>query len=224
MLDIYLDREAVQFDRRFRGTAAHLERSLFMVASGVDDVVERVSEVGQDIEAAIGDQIQRLEDAAWQAANEAEESKSVAESLQMDVGTVLDRLPVSAFWSLRQKRVLVWMKFAMDAVSRPTKATPIVEQELRYWLEQPIDANDWLMNQTEWEFWTAALARRGEKGRMAWWGRYPHRGVADAPVSVEGTQGRAVGPDRYTPGRPPSRVGRHTRLLLTPSGARPLSS
>ncbi|QLL06140.1 hypothetical protein [Mycobacterium vicinigordonae] len=108
--------------------------------------------------------------------NEAEESKSVAESLQMDIETVLDRLPVSAFWRLRQKRTFVWTKFAADAVSRPTKATPRIEQELRYWLEQPIDANNWLMNQAEWDFWTDALGRRGDKGNMSsWMGRLAAR-------------------------------------------------
>jgi hypothetical protein len=44
-----------------------------------------------------------------------------------------------------------------------------VQAELRYWLERPIDPNNWLMNQTELEFWMDALARRGDKGRMSFW-------------------------------------------------------
>jgi hypothetical protein len=167
LLDIYLDREAAKFEQRFRRTASDLLASLRDVAATVEDMSVNLD-----------DRVTRLHGAAWEAADEAQQSKSVAERLEDDMRRLQsqvegldDHSPVGLFFLLRNKRVFVWSAFSEDAAFRPTKATDRLVARLKTQLERPIDPNAWLTNLAELQFWNEVLKRRGDRGTMTGWAR-----------------------------------------------------
>ena len=102
------------------------------------------------------------------AAEEAEESKSLAEQLEesmqdlkRDVGGQLEDSPIGLFYRLMDRRWFVWECFSVDAVYRPTKKTDQLTEQLKGLLEQPIQLADWSMNLAELEFWGLVIDRRG---------------------------------------------------------------
>jgi hypothetical protein len=167
LLDIYLNREGVKFEQRFQRTASDLLDSLRAVAATVEDMSGNLEY-----------RVSQLHDAAWEAADEAQESKSVAHRLTDDLER-LERIaldeaahtPLALFSRLQGMRRAVWSKFSEDGAFRPTKNTDRLMERLESQLEQPIDPNDWLTNQNELYFWKGVLKRRGDKGTMGSWRR-----------------------------------------------------
>ena len=120
----------------------------------------------------VGEQVEDAAAVASEAAEEAEQSKSLGELLDHDIQLLRDRAdrsPVEVFFQLRHERQRVWVFFLNDAEFRPTKQTPRLHGELREILEAPIDPNDWIRNGTELAFWKDFLAKRNQRGRMTAW-------------------------------------------------------
>lgn len=174
LLAIYLDREGARFEQRFAQTANHLLAGIYDIASTVDDVAGTIGAVVEAMEGEVSDQLDALRASAWEAASDAEDSKSVAERIEYDLqqlGYRLDNRPQDVFFKLRDQRQLVWFRFAHNAALRPTKATPRQQAELKALLETPIDPHDWLGNDTEYYLWRHVLRDLDKRSSMAGWTR-----------------------------------------------------
>lgn len=161
LLDFYLDREAEKFEQRFQQTAGVVLARLAQVAEGIEEVS---SELGS---ASI---------AAWEAASQADDSRSVARRIEDELESLGDYVEVQAgytlphlYFELQEMRKGVWAAFAADATARPTKATDRLLERLRVNLERAIDPDNWAMNLTELQFWQEVLERRGGGTTMTGW-------------------------------------------------------
>jgi hypothetical protein len=177
LLDLYLDREAAKFEQRFQQTADRVMSHLGDIDFAIDRVAGDLGDIDSSID-RLSDDFRDLHRAAWTAAEEAEESKSLAEQLESDI-TELKRdvlgqggdTPAGLFFRLMDKRWMVWDAFSMDAAYRPTKMTDQLVPRLKRLLEEPIPPDDWLTNLTEIDFWDGVLRRRNNKWTMTAWSR-----------------------------------------------------
>ncbi|NMN99869.1 hypothetical protein HH308_01400 [Gordonia sp. TBRC 11910] len=162
MLDIYLNRESIKFEERFSAI--------------VDEVTQRVVALSAQLE-EVADRIDHASSAAWEAASNADESRTLAERLDYDIQSVLEKVEnpmpsnVRCFFELREKRQTVWRRYSYDVALRPTKATPKLTARLRAVLAEPIDPEIWAANRAETELWEEVLKERGDRGSMAQWSR-----------------------------------------------------
>ena len=133
-------------------------------------VVEGVQEVSSELGSASS--------AAWEAASQADDSRSVARRIEDELESLGDYVEVQAgymlphlYFELRQVREVVWAAFAEDATARPTKATDRLIERLSVNLERAIDPDNWAMNLLELQFWQEVLERRGGGTTMTGWQR-----------------------------------------------------
>jgi hypothetical protein len=163
LLDMYLDREADKFEQRFQRTAS--------------DVLDRLSQLAAGVE-ELSDDLGSASSAAWEAADEARRSESVAQMIEYRLSNLQDFIekqadgtPRSLLFRLGDMRLAVWQAFAQDAAAKPTKTTDQLIDRLSAQLQLQIDGNDWVANLAEFQFWEEALDRRGEHGTMTSWRR-----------------------------------------------------
>ncbi|KDP06512.1 hypothetical protein MAV101_11240 [Mycobacterium avium subsp. hominissuis 101] len=189
LLDIYLDREAAKFEQRFRQTADRMESYLGDIDGAIDRVTGDLGFIDSNID-RLSDDFGKLHEAAWTAAQEAEESRSLAEQLESTI-TDLERhvlgqrddAPVGLFFGLMDRRWMVWDAFSQDAAYRPTKATDQLAARLKRLLEEPIPPNDWYANMSEIDLWRDVLRRRDKKWTMTAWSREIERAESPPPRS-----------------------------------------
>lgn len=187
LLAIYLDREGARFEQRFARTARQLLAGILEITSSVDDVASTISAVVATMEGQVTEQLDALRMTAWDAASEAEDSKSIAERIEYDLQQLGDRLgslPQEMFFQVRNLRQRVWLAFAHVAALRPTKATPRLQEELKALLEKPIDPHEWLANGAEVDVWQEELGRLTERGTMAGWARAIERAKVAEPIGA----------------------------------------
>jgi hypothetical protein len=179
LLALYLVREAHQFEQRFRRTAEELTAQLQLISSDVVDLTDQ-------LEGTIDENLRAIQSNAWSAAQEAEESKSLAEQLLSDMSDVptrddleslarlvTDRFHMSiegAFLTVRQVREWAWRWFSMDTWKRDSRAAVSLRGRMQERMEREIDPAAWLDNVTECEFWERKLQSRDRDGAtMKWW-------------------------------------------------------
>lgn len=177
LLDLYLDREAAKFEQRFQRTAQRLTNQLATIGDDVDYLRGDLSTLDSNVE-QVSDGLMRLQDSSWTAADEAEESRSVAERIESDLEELgrdllgqRDDSPPGLYFRVMDMRWTVWDAFACDAAYRPTRATDKLTARLKTILENPISPHDWLANMNEISFWADALRRRDRKWTMTAWSR-----------------------------------------------------
>lgn len=163
LLGIYLDREAEKFEQRFERTAGQ-------VMAGVEALAEGIEDLSGDLGSASS--------AAWEAANNADDSRSVARRLDDTLEDLFDFTEEQAkltlpglYFRLLEKRRDVWTAFAADAAARPTKTTDRLIERLGKQLESAIDPNNWAVNLVEVQFWDEVLERRRHQRTMTAWRR-----------------------------------------------------
>lgn len=159
LLDLYLLREAHQFEQRFRSVAAHLEMSLFDVASTVDSL-------GDDIQDRLG----RIRQLASTAAEEAEDGRDFAEAALDAVGDVLtmgdfeqamsalfDAVAMTSegtWHALRQRRAEVWFIFSFAFECKKDSPTwQRTARRVHQLLDSEVALQDFLSNRAEIEEW-----------------------------------------------------------------------
>jgi hypothetical protein len=177
LLDLYLDREAAKFQQRFQQTADRLESALGDIDWAIDRVTSDLGDIDSNID-RLSQDFGQLHSAAWSAAQEAEESKSLAEQLQSDITDLTryvigqgDDTPAGLYFRVMDTRWRVWDAFCLDAAYRPTKTTDQLATRLKDLLEQPVPPDNWLANMNEIGSWNHVLKRRGEKWTMTAWFR-----------------------------------------------------
>lgn len=163
LLDIYLDREADKFEQRFERTAEVVLARLAQVAEGIEEVSGELGSASS---------------AAWEAASNADDSRSIAWRIERDLDSLgeyaenqASATPYWLYFELLKIRDKVWSAFAADAVARPTRATDGLIERLRVQLECVTDPNDWARNLYETQFWQGVLDRRADQMFMTRWRR-----------------------------------------------------
>jgi hypothetical protein len=176
LLELYLDREAEAFERRFRRTANELATGLESVASEMFQVAGDVNDLGARLEKDVAPRLATITEAAWSAAQEAEESRSLAEDLQTtqeDLAELVrggfDRSTEGLYLRLRRKREFVWQYFSQDSWTSESAATTQLASDLQRLLERRIDPWDWAPNFVELNYWEAQTSARGRKASLKWW-------------------------------------------------------
>lgn len=170
LLDMYLDREAVQFRTRFEAIAGGLEDRLEMVAQVAGAAVEAAERMPGLIDGA--------EAAASMAGYEAEDTKREVELLRREVSDLhqvmlrrFNQSPAEVYRRLRHERLRVWMAFCIDRVQRPSKAADKVMTQLQTFLETPFAVDDVVRNRTELKAWRNAMKVENVPAPAAWWRR-----------------------------------------------------
>ncbi|MGV0807046.1 AlbA family DNA-binding domain-containing protein [Mycolicibacterium setense] len=188
LLDLYLDREAAKFEQRFQQIADRVTSQLGDIEFAIDSVTGDLSAIDSNME-RMSEDFGHLQEAAWNAAQEAEESRSVAEQLESEITDLKsyvlgqgDDSPSGLYFRVMDCRWKVWDSFSQDAAYRPTKATDQLTARLKRLLEDPIPPNDWLSNMTEIDSWNGLLRRRGGRLTMTAWSREIERAEVRTPA------------------------------------------
>lgn len=164
LLDLYLRREAIEFERRFRTVADSLEDRLHQVASTVDDL-------GGNIE----ERLRQIDQLARHTAEEAEEGRTYAEEAAEAVSLVLtqqefgdavsaifERLSMThegTWWALRQRREHVWLVFSLVAERKDgSPAWETATTRVRRFLDSDFAVSDYIANRREIEEWADQVA------------------------------------------------------------------
>ncbi|MGV0808923.1 hypothetical protein [Mycolicibacterium setense] len=187
LLDLYLDREAARFEQRFRQTADRVTRHLSEIDLAIEGVTGDLSAIDANTD-RLSDAIGHLHEAAWTAAQEAEESKSVAEQLELAIAELqrhvlglADDSPAGLFFGVMDRRWKVWELFSHDAAYKSTKKTDQIAARLKKVLEEPIPPDDWYANMNEISSWSNLLGRRDKRWTMTAWSREIERAANRAP-------------------------------------------
>lgn len=187
LLDLYLDREAAKFEQRFRQTANSVTRHLSEIEFAIEGVSGDLSAIDANTD-RLSDEIGHLHEAAWTAAQEAEESKSIAEQLESAIADLqrhvlglADDSPAGLFFGVMDRRWKVWELFSHDAAYKPTKKTDQIAARLKSMLEEPIPPDDWYANMEEVSSWSNLLGRREKRWTMTAWSREIERAANRAP-------------------------------------------
>lgn len=177
LLNLYLDREGEQFEQRFR-------RSADLLIGFIDSVSEDVSELANRLEGGVEERLNAVLQSSWSAARDAEDSKSLAEDILEGLHINEEILPridssialsaESLFFRLEERRQSVWFQFCTDTMRRESAAADALAAALKAALEEPIHPEQWLINLTEYRFWSRKLSERerhagGAPMTMKWW-------------------------------------------------------
>jgi hypothetical protein len=168
LLEIYLDREARQFEARFRATAEDTMARIDSMRKGLGGMAETLEHLPGLISGA--------ESAAQMAGYEAEDTKrdirNVQERLEVLERRLAERLnqtPETVFFRLRYARRRAWRCFNVDRVLKPTKAATALAPSLLKHLNQRIDQGSYLVNLAEAEHWESVLDERARPASARWW-------------------------------------------------------
>lgn len=163
LLDLYLLREAHEFERRFRAVATLIESQLFAV--------------GEDVERLSGEVEQRLEhlrELGWQASNEAENSNALADEilavvsslaarhdLEDAVGALMHEIHRGAegTWaSVKERRSQIWFGFSFIAARKADSPTwQRLSARFRDFLGSEFTLDEYFQNRAELEAWDQEL-------------------------------------------------------------------
>lgn len=179
LLQIYLQRESSNFAARYRQISSELRAALGSVATQVDSI-------SAAIETRIADPLDEVADAAASASMAAQAAESAAEDVALNVrrvrslledvdeavGEVHDTSPGALAAKLSEKRLEVWLLFAVDTYTRSSARALGLEKRLLAQLGRDLaidaDTNEW-----EVRTWSVLLEeRRGQRasrGTLAWW-------------------------------------------------------
>ena len=174
MLAIYLDRESVQFEARFDGTARRTIEAVESIHQGLGGIAGEVERLPGLIDSAEG--------AAAMAGYEADDAKRAIKDLGRRVDTRLDalenrlahhlnRTPLYVFLRLRHVRMRVWRAFCIDRELKPSKAAERLAPRLLAVLNEPIIFDNHLENLLSLQDWETALSDRKKRrpASMRWW-------------------------------------------------------
>ncbi|GAB3265009.1 hypothetical protein GCM10027425_30270 [Alteromonas gracilis] len=197
LLSIYLDRESVQFEARFDGTARRTIEAVESIHAGLGGIAGEVARLPGLIDGAEG--------AAAMAGYEADDAKRAIEdmerlidrrldALEKRVARHLNRTPLFVVLRLRHTRERVWRAFCVDRALRPSKAAEKHAARLLVMLNKPLALNDHLGNLIELEEWESALKKRMDSrpASMRWW-------VARTKSAATSNPGRIQRPIRDDP-------------------------
>ncbi|MBO0883234.1 MAG: hypothetical protein J2P17_23435, partial [Mycobacterium sp.] len=200
LLDLYLDREAAKFEQRFQQTADRVTSHLGDIEGAIDRVTGDLGAIDTNME-RMSEDFGQLHQAAWNAAEEAEESRSLAEQLESEITDLKrhvlgqgDDSPSGLYFRVMGSRWTVWDTFSQDAAYRPTKTTDQLAARLKRLLEEPVPSDDWLTNMDEISSWNDVLRRRGNRWTMTAWSREIERAENRTP----GAAGPVMDDDRIS--------------------------
>lgn len=168
LLAIYLDREARQFEARFRSTAQETLDAIDAIHRGLGGMSATLERLPQLIDGA--------EAAAYSAGHEAEDTqRSIREiearldKLERRLAERLNRTPDFVFLRLRYVRKRAWRVFNVDRLLKPSKAAEQLAPKLLSHLNEPIDLGAYMFNLALLQHWEKALKDRERPGSMRWW-------------------------------------------------------
>ncbi|SKD91849.1 Uncharacterised protein [Mycobacteroides abscessus subsp. abscessus] len=177
LLDIYLDREAAKFEQRFSQTADRVTSQLGDIEFAIEHTTGELSEISNGVD-QLSENFGQVHETAWKAADEAEESRSVAERLESALEDLERHLlgqhddsPPGLFFRLMDTRWGVWEAFSENAAYRPTRTTDQLASRLKKLLETPLQPDAWFRNMSEIDFWRDVLRRRDLNWTMTAWSR-----------------------------------------------------
>ena len=195
LVDLYLEREAEAFERRFADVAQGLEESLADVARFVsrnfegltrnlDTQLLQIDSMVTDLGSQISERLHRVDVLAATAADAAEEGMGTIETVEMSVSelptrseientfrAVLDRLDETRDGALRRlvrTRRDVWRLFSQWIASESTQASEAVGKRLREFLSSVPRLDEWDANLRELNAWIIHLADARPDSAAAW--------------------------------------------------------
>lgn len=186
LLDIYLDREARQFESRFQTTAQ-------LTIKAIDAIHDGLGSISATLE-RLPDLIDGAEAAAYAAGSEAEDTQRDIRDVLMHLGDLernlasrLNRTPDSVFFRLRHARGRVWRCFNVDRTLKPSKTAERLAPRLLAHLNEPIELDAYMRNLARIQHWEAALKARKRPASMRWW-----NGQLKESVQIPPTIGQRV--------------------------------
>lgn len=190
LVSIYLDRESVQFEARFDGTAKRTIDAVNSIQNGLGGIAAEVARLPRLIDDAEG--------AAAMAGSEADDARRAIEdlgrridarfhALEERLAHHLNRTPLYVLLRLRHVRDRAWRAFCVDRALRPSKAAERLAPRLLAMVNEQLAIEEHVRNLIELEGWETVLEER--KGRrpasMRWWSSQAKEIASSAPDGVQ---------------------------------------
>lgn len=195
LVDLYLEREAEAFERRFADVASGLEQSLVKVAQFVstnfdelsrnlDTQLVHIDALVNDLGSQVSERLQRVNVLSAKAADAAEEGMGIIETVETSVTelptrheleptfrAVFDRLDETRDGAVRrlvEARRHVWRLFSRWIARESTQASEAVRRRLANFLTSGPKLDEWEANLRELSSWGVHLADVRPQSAAAW--------------------------------------------------------